>query len=256
MSTRCGHLHIRVGICALLMVSSAIRPIATLAEDPLVARGKALFTDTSLSGDGKWACASCHPDNGHTDNKTYIGVEVVANGDPKGRSTPTLWGVGTRQAISWAGTAPSLQANIKGIIVNRMKGAEPSQETLEALVAYVTSLTYPPNPSLKADGTPTDNAPEAARRGYQLFVGKAGCQTCHVAPSYDKKDIEDVGSDGKFKTPSLRVVSQTAPYFHDGRFATLDETVRFMWSYVQKAGSTEQLTDTDLRDLVEFLRIL
>lgn len=256
MSTRCGRLHIRVGICALLMVSGAIKPIATLAEDPVVAKGKALFNDMSLSGDGTWACASCHPNNGHTDNKTYIGVEVVADGDPKGRSTPSLWGMGTRQAISWAGTAPSLQANIKGIIVNRMKGAEPSQETLEAVVAYVKALAYPSNPVLKVDGTPADNAPEAAKRGYQLFVGKAGCQTCHVAPSYDKKDVEDVGSDGKFKTPSLRAVSQTAPYFHDGRFATLDETVRFMWSYVQKAGSTEQLTDADLRDLVEFLRIL
>ena len=38
--------------------------------------------------------------------------------------------------------------------------------------------------------------------------------------------------EGKFKVPSLRVVSLTAPYFHDGRFATLEQTVRFMWEYV------------------------
>ena len=69
--------------------------------------------------------------------------------------TPTLWGVGTRAAFSWAGTAPSLQANIQGIIVNRIKGPEPT----------------------------------------------------------------------KFKVPSLRVVSCTAPYFHDGRFATLVQAV-------------------------------
>ncbi len=56
--------------------------------------------------------------------------------------------------------------------------------------------------------------------------------------------------------PSLRVVSRTAPYFHDGRFATLEQTVGFMWEYVQKAGTTEKLTDDDLRDLVEFLKIL
>jgi cytochrome c peroxidase len=124
------------------------------------------------------------------------------------------------------------------------------------LVAYTTSLSYPANPFLKEDGTPSDQAPDAARRGYQLFVGKAGCQTCHVAPSYDKKDVEDVGSDGKFKVPSLRVVSQTAPYFHDGRFATLEEATRFMWEYMKKAGSTETLTDAEMHDLVEFLRIL
>ena len=83
------------------------------AADERVTRGRALFNDTKLSGDGQWSCgqwscATCHPNNGHTNNKTYVGVEVVANGDPKGRSTPTLWGVATRQAYSWAGTAPSV----------------------------------------------------------------------------------------------------------------------------------------------------
>jgi len=226
------------------------------AADERVTRGRALFNDTKLSGDGQWSCATCHPNNGHTNNKTYVGVEVVANGDPKGRSTPTLWGVATRQAYSWAGTAPSLSANIRGIIVNRMKGAEPSAETLEALVAYVSSLAYPANPNLNADGTPSAAAPAAAKRGYELFTVKAGCKACHLPPVYDKKDVEDVESGGKFKVPSLRVVSLTAPYFHDGRFATLDEAVRFMWQYVQKAGTTEKLTDDDLRDIVEFLKIL
>lgn len=224
--------------------------------DPLAAKGLALFQDAGLSADSKTSCASCHPNNAHTDNHTYVGLTVVAHGDPKGRSTPTLWGVGTRQAISWAGTAPSLQANIRGIIVNRMKGAEPAPETLDALVAYVKSLTYPPNRFLKEDGTPSDAAPQAAKHGYQLFIGKAGCVTCHALPGYDKKEVEDVGSDGKFKVPSLRVVSQTAPYFHDGRFATLEEAVNFMWAYVQKAGTSEQLTADEIHDVVEFMRIL
>jgi cytochrome c peroxidase len=65
-----------------------------------------------------------------------------------------------------------------------------------------------------------------------------------------------VDSGGKFKVPSLRAVSRTAPYFHDGRFATLEQAVQFMWQYVQKAGTSEKLTDADLSDLVEFLKIL
>jgi cytochrome c peroxidase len=237
--------------CGLALVHAP----AGSAQD-LVARGRALFNDTKLSADGKYSCASCHPDNGHTDNKTYVGVTVVSDGDPKGRSTPTLWGAGTRSAYSWAGTAPSLAANIRGIIVNRMKGAEPSAETLDALVAYVRSLDYPANPNLKADGSPSDAAPAAAKRGYDIFMVKAGCKACHLPPAYDKKDLEDVGTDGKFKVPSLRAVSRTAPYLHDGRFASLDQAVRFMWEYVQKAGTTEKLTDADLKDLVEFLKIL
>jgi cytochrome c peroxidase len=77
------------------------------SSEERVAKGRALFSDTTLSGTGQYSCAKCHPDNGHTDNKTYIGVDIVPDGDPKGRSTPTLWGVGTRAAYSWAGTAPS-----------------------------------------------------------------------------------------------------------------------------------------------------
>lgn len=224
-------------------------------ETPIITKGRALFSDVKLSADGRWSCASCHPNHGHTNNKTYVGLEVVPDGDPKGRSTPTLWGVGTRHAFSWAGTAPSLQANIRGIIVNRMKGPEPSPETLAALEAYLRSLGYPVNPNLNTDGTPSGAASAAAKRGYDIFM-KAGCQACHLPPTYDKKELEDVFSGGKFKVPSLRVVSLTAPYFHDGRFATLEETVRFMWEYVQKAGTTQKLTEKDLHDLVEFLNIL
>lgn len=226
------------------------------SRDSQLASGYALFNDHALSGDGQWSCASCHPGFGHTDNKTYVGVEVVADGDPKGRSTPTLWGAGTRRTFSWAGTAPSLEANIRGIIITRMKGPEPAQDDLDAIVAYVKSLSSPPNPFLKDDGTPSEAAAADATRGYQLFVGKAGCQTCHLVPTYDKEGVEDVGSGGSFKIPSLRAVSQTAPYFHDGRYKTLEEATRFMWEYVQKAGTTEQLTEEDLKDLVAFLRIL
>jgi cytochrome c peroxidase len=248
-----GLRRVSLGLVACVLT---IAPVDPGAAQDLVARGRELFNDTRLSGDGKWSCATCHPNNGHTDNRTYVGVTVVPDGDPKGRSTPTLIGVTTRQAFSWAGTAPSLEANIRGIIVNRMKGPEPSPEVLQSLIAYLKSLDYPASAFLKPDGTPTDAAPAAARRGYDIFMVKAGCKACHLPPGYDKKDLEDVGSGGKFKVPSLRLVGSTAPYFHDGRFATLEQTVRFMWEYVQKAGTTEKLTEADLKDLVEFLKIL
>ena len=105
-----------------------------------------------------------------------------ADGDPKGRSTPTLWGSGIRQAEwSWAGNIPSIETNIRGIIVNRMKGAEPAKETLDALAAYVKSLPNGPAPFLNHDGMLRDNAQADAKRGFALFSGKAGCMTCHVA---------------------------------------------------------------------------
>ena len=137
---------------------------------------------------------------------------------------------------------------------NTAKLLDPNQSQL---AAYVKSLPNGPAPFLNADGMPRDNAPADVKRGYALFSGKAGCMTCHVPASYDKKGPEDVGSGGPFKVPSLRNVSKTGPWFHDGRFKTLDEAVTFMWDfYKKKNDSKDTLTDADKRDLVAFLRAL
>jgi cytochrome c peroxidase len=240
-----------------LLIAATQWAAAQAADPTLVARGKELFNDTKLSASGQYSCATCHPANGHTDNKTYVGLDVVADGDPKGRSTPTLWGAGQRSAYSWAGTAPSLEANIRGIIVNRMKGPEPSPDQLAALAAYVRSLAPPQNPHVNADGTPARTAPAQVQRGFDLFTGKAGCGTCHVLPSFDKKETEDVGSGGKFKVPSLRAVTSTGPWFNDGRFKSLPEAVRYMWEFQsRKAGNPSSPTDAELADIVAYLSVL
>jgi cytochrome c peroxidase len=242
---------------ALTLIAAAL-PASAQPANPLIDKGRALFNDSGLSAGGQWSCASCHPMNGHTDNKTYVGVDVVPDGTPAGRSTPTLWGSGSRQAgWSWAGTIPALETNIRGIIVNRMKGPEPSKETLEALADYVKSLPNPPGPYLNNDGMLRDTAPADVKRGFAIFSGKGGCMTCHLPASYDKKDPEDVGSGGIYKVPSLRSVARTAPYLHDGRFKTLEETATFMFEFFQKkTNGKETLSDAERRDLVAFLRAL
>jgi cytochrome c peroxidase len=83
--------------------------------------------------------------------------------------------------------------------------------------------------------------PEATE-GYKVFNAK-GCATCHVPPLFTHFDFENVGigddpgrkdatkSDedtGKFKTPSLRNVALTAPYFHDGSGKTLEDAIALM----------------------------
>ncbi len=67
---------------------------------------------------------------------------------------------------------------------------------------------------------------------------------------------------GTFRTPSLRNIELTAPYFHDGSAATLEAVVR----YYEKGGNDNSLrdwelqalslTETDVRDLIEFLKAL
>jgi cytochrome c peroxidase len=234
--------------------SGAVAKAAAKSQDTPEHAGLLLFNDTSLSGGGTASCATCHPRGGHTNNGTYVGMTVVPDGQPDGRSVPNLWGVKDTAPYSWAG-GKTLKENIKGIIVNRMKGKEPTDAQLGQLIAYLNTLEFPNNPNLKGDGTPSDAAPAAAKRGYQVFL-KASCNACHVPPIFAKPDNEDIGSGGSFQVPSLRAVSTTAPYFHDGRFPTLRALIPAKLAYLEKLGSTEKFSDDEVEDLLVYLNTL
>ena len=103
--------------CPVIVIALIALPLPTLGQtnSALITNGRALFNDTRLSGSGQYSCASCHPD-GHTDNKTYVGAQVVADGDPAGRNTPTLWGAGDRRAgWTWTGNVPTIEAAIRAM---------------------------------------------------------------------------------------------------------------------------------------------
>lgn len=73
------------------------------------------------------------------------------------------------------------------------------------------------------------------------------------------KNAEELGA---FKTPTLREISRTAPYMHDGRFKNLEEVVNFYNQGGVKNPHQDplilplELTNDEKRDLVEFLRTL
>ncbi len=112
---------------------------------------------------------------------------------------------------------------------------------------------------------------ENAKRGYRLFKEK-GCISCHNGINiggnlFNKFGIfGDTGSKEKgryeitkrpedmyvFKVPSLRNVSITAPYMHDGRTTSLAEAVNLMVKY--QLG--RRIHGQDLRDIVSFLQSL
>jgi hypothetical protein len=89
-----------------------------------------------------------------------------------------------------------------------------------------------PNRDLDRLGRLTADASPAAKRGEALFAkpfaGMAGlsCASCH-APSglFADGRRHDVGSGGVFKTPTLLSAAYTAPYFHDGRYASFAAVV-------------------------------
>ena len=73
------------------------------------------------------------------------------------------------------------------------------------------------------------------------------------------RNVKDIGA---FKTPTVREISKTAPYMHDGRFATLEEVV----AHYNKGGVKNpfmdnqiiplNLTQSEVKDLVAMLRSL
>lgn len=85
----------------------------------------------------------------------------------------------------------------------------------------------------------------AAQRGMQLFQSeRLQCAQCHSGFNFTNYALERNGTDttttqegryratllpadyGRFKVPSLRDVAKSAPYFHDGRYATLQEVIQ------------------------------
>lgn len=108
--------------------------------------------------------------------------------------------------------------------------------------------------------------------GFTKFVS-TGCTACHNGPllganSYQKMGMvnpypntEDIGREAvtkdpldkfKFKVPSLRNVALTAPYFHDGKAASLEDAVRQM-AWLQLGRKAE---DSDVKSIAMFLNAL
>ncbi len=115
-----------------------------------------------------------------------------------------------------------------------------------------------------------------------MFTGKGRCTACHTPPFYGNSTFYNVGLEagkatpdagrvtvtkveadrGAFKTPSLRSVGLSAPYFHDGSAATLEAAVRYM-AEGGKADPNKSplltpsgLSDEEIRNVVAFLQSL
>jgi len=131
----------------------------------------------------------------------------------------------------------------------------------------------------------TNTLAAEAQRGWELFRGKAACATCHVGDNfadglYHKVGVgvPETGEGGdlgrfdaskaeadkyKFRTPTMRNVGKTAPYFHDGSVADLRAAVKLMATGGDRkvkdldANFADRgLTDAEIDDLVAFLRAL
>ena len=162
-----------------------------------------------------------------------------------------------------------------------------------ALEAFVLTLTsYDSKFDRARKGEAQFTADE--QRGFQLFATEydprreqfgADCFHCHGGPLFQSQSFANNGLDadfrdpgrakvtgreldrGKFAVPSLRNVALTAPYMHDGRFATLEEVVEHYSTGVKRSATLDPnlakhpdggvpLSAGDKRALAAFLRTL
>jgi cytochrome c peroxidase len=237
-------LSLRVAVAEAQRVGLSRKP--ALAANADVELGRQLFhasSDARISSDGR-ACASCHPD-GRDDSLTWS-----TPGGP--RQTPMLAGrLDDTAPYGWDGAGKDVATHLQHTFQRLLGRGLDSNETA-ALVAYMRTLPVPPHAQKKED--------PAVARGATLFHSKeAGCSSCHSGDTLTDGMAHDLGTkieaDAKddFDTPSLRFVAGTAPYFHDGRYATLRDVL----SHTDGAmGHTGQLSPEDLDALEAYVETL
>jgi cytochrome c peroxidase len=262
----------------------------TIKDSAILNLGKQLFYDPKLSGNMQRSCATCHqPEKWFTD-----GLATSASLDrqkPILRNAPSLYYSAYQHAQFWDGRAGRLVHQIATVIKNPQEmNADPavvlgrlqkeerylqafrktyadsaaplSLATIyDALATYVGSLA--PMQSAMDDYFNGDHSAmnAAQKRGFNLFMGKGLCATCHFAPLFngltpplfELTEYESLGMTatgnlkqpvldkdegrygyfpmhfykGAFKTPTVRNTAMTAPYMHNGAFTDLNQVMEF-----------------------------
>jgi len=278
---------------ATLSDSGAFRPdflinFGAFASTPQkVALGKTLFFEPLLSGNNARTCASCHqPERAFTDgqskSRSFSSRQRVL------RNAPTLINAGLQNAQFYDSRALYLEDQAHDVLSNAHEMRTSPEDVVQklgtstaykkafadafpagltapnvrnALACYIRSLTgLQARPDRYLRGEPVALT-DREQRGFNLFLGKARCATCHffpiyngfVPPQYEKTESEIIGvplhrrtrhaeldtDPGKyntyqknlhrfaFKTPSVRNVALTAPYMHNGVYQTLEQVVDF-----------------------------
>ena len=260
--------------------------------------GEKLFSENTLSGNGTKSCVSCHnPGNYFSDglskSKSFDRITSVK------RNAPTLLYSGLQHSQFWDGRVKSLEEQIEAVIKDpremhgnmsvslakingdkmyrkafrtafSKKRSEPvsEQEVYRAIASYIRTLNPYSSAFDKYLGGNKTALTDNQKAGFNLFMGKAQCGTCHFAPLfnglippfYSLTEFEVLGTTktedlvnpeydtdegrfvfrpikfykGAFKTPTVRNSAKTGPYMHNGAFNSLESLMEF---YNQGGGA-------------------
>jgi YVTN family beta-propeller protein len=214
-----------------------------------VRRGELLFHDATLCLEHWQSCASCHPD-GRVDALNW---DLLNDGEGNPKNTKSMLYAHETPPAMAEGIRMSAEVAVRSGI-EHVLFSDPKEADALAIDVYLKSLRPVPSPRL-VGGKPS----EAAERGRALFFSeRVACDRCHPPPFYTDMISHNVGTRAtgpkrdRFDTPTLVEVWRTAPYLHDGRYATLDDLFRFGRHGLANLRGAE-LSDDELADLVEFV---
>ena len=251
--------------------------------------GKLLFYDPILSGNNQRSCASCHkPTQYFTDTLTNTSLQF----DEKSflpRNSPSLINAPYNHLILLDGKHISLQNQTKDVITNPIELGSNEQDVLKKVLsckeykdAFKSFLKYTPTEKevtiehlssaitlyygkFSKYYSPFDMAMnnkerlnDNAKKGFNVFMSKAQCATCHFAPQFNGVKPPYVGSEfevlgvptdtnftslspdkgrfninaaketaNAFRTGTIRNAAKTAPYMHNGVFRTIEQVIDF-----------------------------
>ncbi|MEX2187389.1 MAG: beta-propeller fold lactonase family protein [Pirellulales bacterium] len=213
-------------------------------------RGEIIFHDATKAFQRWHSCASCHPNDGRVDGLRW---DFLGDGIGNAKDTISLLYFDKTEPQNRRATVPTAkQCARNGLEGTNMLVA--TDQDVDDLYTYLTSLRAEPSPHLTADGKLT----EAAARGKTLFEEQAGCARCHPGPYFTDRKMHNVGvlsdnePDGRYDTPSLIEAWRTAPYLHDGRALTLKDVLS-AHNESGRHGNVRELSPQQVEDIVAYL---
>jgi cytochrome c peroxidase len=267
--------------------------------------GRMLFYDPLLSGSQTRSCAHCHnPGLSWSDGlPRAIGEQQLPV------RTPTLIDIAWVDSFGWDGKFPTLEAVTFGPITGKGNMNLPQPDVLISRLSAIPGYVKAFRASFGEDAITRRNIEfalatfqrtivageasfdrwvkgdenaidAAAKRGFDLFVGKARCAECHSGPAFTDSSFHDIGTAqgddigrGRFfptsvklrhafKTPTLRDVARRAPYMHDGSVPTLEAVISlYDRGGIERPSRSSKivplgLSEQEKSDLIAFLRTL
>jgi cytochrome c peroxidase len=289
-----------------LYTAQDIKGIYSMVDDEETLReirhiGKLLFYDPILSGNNLRSCASCHKSSEYFTDTTQRTAFQFDHQQHLPRNTPTLIDAIYNHLLMLDGKHISLQAQGKDVITNPVEMGSNEKDLFRKLMScreyreafkkfvkltpeekglsmdHITSALSFYYGSFSLFSAPFDDAMnnkarvgEDVQKGFNLFMSKAKCGTCHfvpyfngVKPPYVSSEFEVLGTPDDtsftrlspdkgrflinpapetldaFRTGSIRNAQYTKPYMHNGVFSSLEQVIDF---YDAGGGTGKRLT--------------